>query len=185
MVTERYMACGRPEGKASEPPAPFIARFAGEVERSAAVLDVAAGGGRHSALFLDLGHPVTAVDIEPSGLAWLAGRPGFERIAADLEKDPWPCPDRRFGAVVVVNYLWRPLFPALLEAVLPGGLLLYETFAQGNERFGRPANPDFLLRPGELRDQVKDRFAVLAFTEGEEREPRPAVRQRIAARRLS
>ncbi len=147
------------------------------------MLDVAAGGGRHSAFFLDRGHPVTAVDRDVSGLAFLAGRQGFEIVAADLESRPWPFSGRTFAAVVVVNYLWRPLFPALLGALAPGGLLLYETFAAGNERFGRPANPAFLLRPGELLAWVGGLLDVLSFEEGEEYEPRPAQRQRIAARR--
>jgi SAM-dependent methyltransferase len=112
----------------------------------AAVLDLACGGGRHTRLFLARGHPVTAADLDLGGLADLRGHPQLELIAADLEGAPWPLPGRRFGAVVVTNYLWRPLFPAILESVDEGGVLLYDTFARGNE-VRRPTNPDFLLGP--------------------------------------
>jgi SAM-dependent methyltransferase len=149
------------------------------------VLDLAAGGGRHSRLFLSLGHPVTAVDRDLTGLADLRGAAGIELVQADLENgDPWPLGNRSFAGVVVTNYLHRPLLPAIVAAVAPGGLLLYETFAQGNERFGRPSNPAFLLAPGELIDAVGEALEILAYEHGEESEPRAAVIQRIAARRL-
>lgn len=164
-------------------PSNWVRRFAGRVPKGP-VLDLAAGGGRHSRLFLSLGHPVTAVDRELAGLADLRAAPGMELIEADLEDGgPWPLGERRFAAVVVANYLHRPLLPAIVAAVAPGGLLLYETFAQGNERFGRPSNPAFLLAPGELIDAVGDALEVLAYEHGEVSEPKPALIQRIAARR--
>jgi hypothetical protein len=105
-----------------------------------------------------------------------------EIVTADLEDGgPWPLGDRRFGAIVGTNYLHRPLFPALLGALAPGAVLIYETFAAGNERFGKPSNPKFLLQPGELLEMVRGRLRVLAYEDVEVNAPRPAVVQRIAA----
>ncbi|MBI3453752.1 MAG: class I SAM-dependent methyltransferase [Rhodospirillales bacterium] len=164
------------------PPSPWLLRFAGLVPAGGAVLDMAAGGGRHARFFLDRGHPVVAVDRDVSGLADLAGRPGVEIVQADLETGgPWPLGARGFAGVAVANYLWRPILPAIVAAVAPGGALIYETFALGNERFGRPSNPDFLLRPGELLDAVRGRLRVVAYEDVEIGEPRPALVQRIAA----
>src|SRR6185436_7453806 len=104
---------------------------------------------------------------------------------ADLEDgSAWPLPGRRFGAAVVVNYLHRPLMPALLDAIEPGGVLLYQTFMAGNERFGKPSRPDFLLRDGELLELVRGRFSVIAYEARQVSEPAMAMIQRIAARRL-
>ena len=164
-------------------PSAWVRRFAGRVP-AGPVLDLAAGGGRHSRLFLSLGHPVTAVDRDLAGLAGLAGEPDFEAIAADLEDgSPWPLGLRRFAGVIVTNYLYRPILPAIVAAVAPGGVLLYETFARGNERFGKPSNPAFLLEPGELIDAVANSLEILAYEHGEVTELRPAVMQRIAAAR--
>ncbi len=169
-----------------EPTAPssWIARFAPLVPPGR-VLDVAAGRGRHSRLFLEHGHPVLAIDRDIAGLRALAGRAGFEARANDLEIGGDPLPAETFAAVVVANYLHRPLLPALVAAVAPGGWLLYETFAVGNERFGKPSNPDFLLKPGELIEAVAGRLEIVAYENIEESSPRPAMRQRIAARRKS
>jgi SAM-dependent methyltransferase len=149
------------------------------------VLDLACGSGRHARLFLARGHPVTAVDIDVTGLADLEGRAGVELLRADLENAPWPLEGRRFAGVVVANYLWRPLLPRIVASVAPldqgGGALIYETFAAGNERFGKPGNPDFLLRDGELLEAVRGRLAVVAYECLEVAEPRPARVQRIAA----
>lgn len=165
-------------------PSSWILRWSDLVPAGAPVLDLACGTGRHVRFFRRRGHPVTAVDIDLTGLADLAGDAGLERIAADLESGGgWPLAGRNFGGVVVTNYLHRPLFSRLIEAVAPGGVLLYETFAAGNERFGRPRNPDFLLREGELLDAVRGRLSVVAYEALEVADPRPAVIQRIAARR--
>jgi hypothetical protein len=127
---------------------------------------------------------VTAIDRDLSRLADLASDPGVEGIELDLENGAsFPLGERRFAAVVVTNYLHRPLLPALVDAVAPEGLLLYETFAAGNERFGKPSRPDFLLRPGELLEAVRGSLRVLAYEDLLVTEPRPAALQRIAARR--
>ena len=161
---------------------PWITRFASLVRPGAAVLDVACGGGRHARLFLERGHPVAAVDLDTSGLEDLRRYPQLEIVQADLENgSPWPLPGRRFGAVVVTNYLWRPLLPPLLESIDQEGVLLYETFARGNEAYGRPANPDFLLEPGELIEVVRGRLQIVAYEHGYVERPRPAVKQRLCA----
>lgn len=147
------------------------------------VLDLACGGGRHGRLFLDRGHPVTFVDIDLSGVADLRSHPAATLCQADLENAPWPLAGRRFAGIVVANYLWRPHFPLLIEALAPGGLLLWETFLRGHERYGKPSNPDFLLTPNELFERCKDALDILAFEQGEDSQPRPMRRQRIAARR--
>ena len=167
-------------------PSEWVLRFAERVPRNGRVLDLACGGGRHSRWFLDRGNRVTAVDRDLAGLADLPSGGALERLEADLEDgSPWPLAGRRFEAVLVTNYLHRPLFPYLAQAVAPGGLLLYETFARGNERFGRPSNPDFLLRPGELLAWLHrteaDRFRIIAYEDLVVDRPRPAAVQRIAA----
>jgi SAM-dependent methyltransferase len=167
-------------------PSAWIARFAPLAPAGAPVLDLACGQGRHTRFFLARGHRVTAVDRDVSGLQELAGHQNLEILAADLEDgSPWPLAGRRFGAVVVVNYLWRPLFSHIIDAVDADGLLLYETFAVGNEAYGRPVNPDFLLRPGELIEVVGGDLQIVAYEHGYVEQPRPMVRQRLCARRSS
>jgi SAM-dependent methyltransferase len=166
---------------ASGTPSSWIVQWAGLIAPGASVLDVAAGGGRHSRFFADRGHKVTALDRDTGALA---PHPAIEAIQADLEDgSPWPLPGRLFGAVIVTNYLHRPLFPALLDALAPGGVLLYETFMEGNERFGRPSNPAFLLKDGELLDLARGRLSVTAYEARMISEPKMAMVQRIAARR--
>lgn len=151
------------------------------------VLDVACGRGRHSRFFLDRGHPVTAVDRDISGLADIHREPRLTIIEADLE-DPaqgWPLGEARFAGVIVTNYLWRPLIPSILRAVDDGGVLLYETFAVGNEAFGPPSNPDYLVHEGELLVLVQDKLSVVAYQHGIVTRPRSAVVQSICARRAS
>jgi SAM-dependent methyltransferase len=164
------------------PAAPWIVQWAGLVAPQAAVLDLAAGRGRHAIFFAERGHKVAAVDRDVSRLP---DHPNIERLEADLEDgSPWPLPDRRFGGVVVTNYLHRPLMPQLLEAVAPGGVLLYQTFMEGNERFGKPSRPEHLLRDGELLELVRGRFSVTAYEARLISDPMAMV-QRIAARRLT
>lgn len=164
------------------PPSPWITRWAPLVAPGAAVLDIAAGGGRHTSLFRSRGHPVTAVDRDTSRLTDVTD---VEIITADLEDgSPWPLPGRRFGAVVVTNYLHRPLWLALCGALEPGGILLYETFMVGQERFGKPRNPDHLLRDGELLDVARDQgLSVIAYEALMLSDPSPSMVQHIAARR--
>ena len=174
------MSFDRPEDP-GVPVSPWVRRFAGLVPAGQPVLDVACGHGRHVRFFRARGHPATAVDLDISGLEDLAGDAGVERVQADLEEALWPFENRAFGGVVVTNYLHRPLLPRLIAAVAPGGALIYETFSRGNERIGRPRNPDFLLAPGELYRAVAPHLQVVAYEQGREHRPRPAVRQRIAA----
>ncbi len=164
-------------------PSPWVVRFADRVPAGAPVLDLACGPGRHVRLFLARGHPVTAVDRDLSQLDAPDG-PALTRIEADLEAPGgWRPEAGAFGGVVVTNYLHRPLFPALIAALAPGGALIYETYAQGNERHGRPRNPAFLLQPGELLDIITrdGRLSVIAFEDIEVSRPRPARIQRICA----
>jgi SAM-dependent methyltransferase len=163
---------------------PWIRRFADHVPAGGRVLDLACGAGRHTRLFLDRGCRVLAVDRDLSGLCDLRGVANLETWETDLERGgDRPLAGRQFDAVVVVNYLHRPLLADLVCAVAPGGLLLYETFAAGHERFGRPRNPDYLLARHELLEAVRGRLRVLAYEDLEVGEPRPAAVQRIAARR--
>ena len=150
-------------------------------------MDLAAGNGRHTRYFKGLGHAVTAVDRDVSGLADLAGDAQISVIEADLEGgQPWPLEGRHFAGIVVTNYLHRPLFPKLAAGLLPGGVLIYETFGIGNERFGRPSNPDFLLQPGELLAFAEAQGLVVhVYACGEVAEPRPAMLQRIVAARTA
>ena len=163
-------------------PSPWVCRFAPRIRAGGLVLDVACGNGRHARYLAALGHRVEAVDRDPALLQRLQGMAGITARAADLEAGQWPYGGRRFDAIVVVNYLHRPLFPHLLAALAPGALLIYETFAAGNERFGRPRNPDFLLRRDELLDLARDRLQVLAYEDLQVDAPRPSVVQRICAR---
>ena len=162
---------------ANLPPSPWIVRFTPLVPAGGTVLDLACGGGRHVRWFAERGHAVTAVDRDGSALDTLAGI--CETVEADIENGPWPLAGRQFDAVVVTNYLWRPLYPRILEAVAPGGVLLHETFAAGNETVGKPSRPDFLLRPGELL-QAYPGLRGVAFEDGFLDEPDRFV-QRIAA----
>lgn len=149
------------------------------------ILDFAAGGGRHARHLVDLEYPVLAVDRDISGLDYLDGREGFEALAWDLEDgSAWPFAGERFAAVIVANYLHRPRLGDVLALVAPGGHLIYETFGTGNERFGRPSNPDFLARPHEIAEAARAAgLGVLVDEHVEETEPTPAIRHRCAARR--
>ena len=172
-------------GPGEESPSPWVLRFAARVPPGSRVLDIACGRGRHARLFAEQGCLVDAVDIDAEAGAALAGVPGVRFLCADLEGGPWPYAGRQFDAIVVTRYLHRPLLPLLVEALAPGGLLIYETFMAGHERFGRPTNPDFLLRPRELLDAFGERLAVLAFEEGVVGLPRPARVARLCAVRAT
>ncbi len=169
------------EGHSGGAASAWVARFTPPAPPGGRALDLACGGGRHARLLLRCGWRVTAVDRDVAGVADLRTDPAAEVLQADLENAPWPLERRQFGLVVVTNYLWRDLLPRIVGAVAPGGLLLYETFARGNERFGKPSNPDFLLQDGELLRAVDGQLKVIAYECLEVSEPKPAVVQRIAA----
>ncbi len=163
-------------------PSAWVARFAPLVAPGGRVLDLACGYGRHARYFAARGRRVLAVDRDAGALATLAGVERVETLRADLEGGAWPLSAQRFDAIVVVNYLHRPLFDPLVAALREDGVLICETFARGNEAYGRPSNPDFLLAPGELLLAFGARLTVVGFEQGlEVREGRPAVVERIAA----
>jgi SAM-dependent methyltransferase len=166
-------------------PSDWVVRWARGIATQGKVLDLACGGGRHSRFLAALGFRVCAVDRDALALGALDGVAGVTLRLADLENGPWPLPGVNFDGIVVTNYLHRPLFPCILDALAPAGLLIYETFAAGNERFGKPSNADFLLRPGELLDVARGRLRVIAYEDVEVTMPRPAKIQRICASGLS
>lgn len=145
------------------------------------MLDLACGGGRHARYLAKLELRVEAVDRDAEALARLAGVGGVTTRVADLELGPWPFAAQQFDAIVVTNYLHRPLFSHLVAALTGGGVLIYETFAAGNERYGRPANPDFLLQPGELLEVARGHLRVIAYEDVYVDVPKPALVQRICA----
>jgi SAM-dependent methyltransferase len=157
-------------------PSAWVLRWAPLIPKGR-VLDLACGGGRHARLLASLGQEVIAVDREPQSI------PGVRFLRADLEDgSPWPLPGERFQGIVVTNYLHRPLFPVIEGALAPGGVLVYETFMQGNERYGKPSNPAFLLAPGELW-RAFGGLHVIAFEQGRAHSPKPAMIQRLCATR--
>ena len=180
-------------------PSAWVARFA-RLAPAGEVLDLACGSGRHARLFASLGHPVLAVDRDAAALDRLAafGDPGLRTLQIDLEPVTpavaglqqgsafWPFPASCFAAIVVTNYLYRPTLAALAGSLAPGGVLIYETFARGNERFGKPSNPDYLLAPGELLQcalQATLPLQIVAFEDGYVDLPAPAMVQRLCATR--
>ena len=164
--------------QSSSTPSVWVNRFLPLIKPGGLVLDLAAGSGRHVRLLRDCGFAVCAVDRDTTALLAFAG-PCCEVRRIDLETDDrWQLGDD-YDGIIVTNYLHRPLLPAIARALAPGGVLIYETFAHGNERFGRPRNPDFLLRPGELLEAFTA-LTVVAFEQGQVSAPRPAVVQRLA-----
>ena len=161
----------------AEGASPWVERWSHLVPAGGGVLDVACGHGRHMRWFAGRNHAVTGVDRSPEAIEAVAAL--GEAVCADIENGPWPFPGRRFAAVVVTNYLWRPLLPTMVQSVAPGGVLIYETFAAGNETVGKPSRPDFLLQPGELLRACAD-LRVVAYEDGFLDQPARFV-QRIAA----
>jgi SAM-dependent methyltransferase len=147
-------------------PSPWIVRHAHLVPPGARVLDLACGFGRHARLFAQRGAHVLAVDRDGEALATIADVAGVETRELDLEASGWPFAGERFDAIVVTNYLHRPALPQIVAGIADDGALLYETFARGNEAYGRPSNPDFLLEPGELLTVVGSRLTVVEFAQG-------------------
>ena len=167
-----------------EPPSAWVQRWSHLVTARGTVLDVACGHGRHARWFYERNHPLVLVDRAQAAIDSIAiPAQACEAVVADIENGPWPFAGRQFDAVVVTNYLWRPLLPTLLASLAPGGVLIYETFTQGNETVGKPSRPDFLLRPGELLEICRG-LRVVAFEDGFQDDPqgqRPRFVQRIAA----
>jgi SAM-dependent methyltransferase len=165
-------------------PSEWLVRYAHLLPANAHVLDVACGAGRHVRWLTDRGFVVTALDRNADALAALESlAPQVTICRADIEDAAWPLADQQFDAVLVTHYLHRPLWAALIGAVAPGGLMIYETFAAGNEQFGKPSRPDFLLNPGELLDAVKGSMRVVAYEDRYVDQPKPAMIQRIVARK--
>ena len=164
-------------------PSAWVRRFAHLIAPGGTVLDLACGSGRHARLLAGLGYRVEAVDRDAAALAAVSGVDRVTARCADLEGGPWPYAGVQFDGIVATNYLHRPLLDDLLGALRPGGVLIYETFALGNEKLGRPSNPEFLLRPHELLQWVQGRLQVVAFEQGLVETPKPAVIQRICALR--
>lgn len=160
----------------------WVRRFLPLIPPGGRVLDLACGGGRHALCLAERGFQVEAVDRDAAAIAALAAQDArVTTRVADLEGGPWPYHGCVFDAIVVTNYLFRPLMPQLINALDVNGVLIYETFMIGNERFGKPSNPAFLLRQGELLDVLRPRLNVVAFEQGEVETPRPAVMQRVCA----
>ena len=162
-----------------EPPSTWVKRWSHLVPEGAGVLDVACGHGRHMRHFAALGHPVTGVDRNPEAIATVSSL--GEAICADIENGPWPLADKQFGAVVVTHYLWRPLWPQIMNSLAPDGVLIYETFAAGNASVGKPSRPDFLLNTGELL-KVCEGLRVVAFEDGFLSNPERFVQRIVAVR---
>ncbi|MBL0144136.1 MAG: class I SAM-dependent methyltransferase [Betaproteobacteria bacterium] len=162
-------------------PSSWVVRWASLIHPGGQVLDLACGSGRHARLLAMQGFEVVAVDRAP-GL-FIDPPAGVELLGADLEAGAWPFEGRRFDAIVVTHYLHRPLLPILAGSLEPDGVLVYETFARGNERFGKPSNPDFLLTPGELLEAFRGKLRVVAYEDIVVTDPRPAAIQRLCARR--
>lgn len=164
----------------SEAPSEWVRRWTHLVRPDGRVLDVACGAGRHLRWFAQRGHPVTGVDRSAQALADAAV--DGELLEADIENGPWPWPGRQFDAVVVTNYLWRPLLPTVVDSVALGGVLIYETFAHGNASVGKPSRPDFLLQPGELLTICQPTLRILAYEDGFLQQPERFVQRIVAVR---
>jgi SAM-dependent methyltransferase len=167
----------------NDAPSPWFTQHADRVAVGGMLLDVACGYGRHAKFFASRDVHVVAVDRDEDALQSLRDIKNITTDHCDIERNPWPYAENSFDAIVVCNYLWRPTFDTLLKTIKPNGVLLYETFMDGNERYGKPSRADFLLRPNELLARTNNAFRVIAFEEGEEKidEITVAVKQKIYA----
>ena len=161
----------------TEAPSAWVQRWAHLIPPNSQVLDVACGRGRHMRFLASLGHRMTGIDRDAEAMAAVAAL--GEAVQADIENGPWPLPNRTFDAVIVTNYLWRPLMPQILDSLSSQGVLIYETFAAGNETVGKPSRPDFLLNPGELLTLCHG-LRIVAYENGFLDQPERFV-QRIVA----
>ena len=167
----------------SGPPSDWVMRWTHLVAPGADVLDVACGHGRHSRWFAERGHAVVALDRDTDALtATAAAHARITPLEADIEAGPWPLPGRRFGAVVITNYLWRPLTSTLIDSVAPGGVFIHETFAAGHEQVGRPRRPEFLLRRGELIDMCAGMLRIVSYEDGYVHSPERFIQRVVAVR---
>jgi SAM-dependent methyltransferase len=166
----------------TEAPSLWIQRWSHLAKPQSHVLDLACGAGRHMKYFQGLGHHCTGVDRSKEALAEACAN--GQVIEADIEGGTWPLSDRVFDVVIVTNYLWRPLMPRILECLAPDGLLIYETFALGHEKFGKPSRPDFLLKPGELL-QTCAQLHVIAYEDGYWDQPAKCVQRIVAAQKVN
>ncbi len=161
----------------------WVARWAHLMPVGASVLDIACGHGRHMKWLAEKGHAVTGIDRSSEAIGAAANF--GEVLLADIENNPWPLLNgdhvRQFQAVIVTNYLWRPLFPLITQSLAPGGLLIYETFSKGNETVGKPSRPEFLLQPGELLHAFET-LHTIAFEEGFLDSPPRYVQRMVAVR---
>ena len=171
---------------------PWVARWSHLVKPSGSVLDVACGAGRHTLHFLKQKCHVAGIDIAQSALDLIANQLGLAEqkrcrlIQADIENGPWPLQDAQFDAVIVTNYLWRALLPTLAQSLTDGGVLIYETFAQGNESVGKPSRPDFLLKNGELLSYcAAHQLRVIAYEDGFSDQPERFMQRVVAVREKS
>jgi SAM-dependent methyltransferase len=160
---------------------PWVRRFAPAIPQGGQVLDLACGAGRHTALLASLGHTILAVDRDISGIELLQGA-SIQTQELDLEGAVWPLLGQIFSGIVVTNYLYRPFLDELPKMLAEGGVLIYETFADGNAEFGKPSNPNFLLKPGELFALAeRSGLKVIAYEDIYLNQPKPAMVQRICA----
>lgn len=164
------------------PPSAWVLAHLQRIVPGGRVLDLACGSGRHARLLAAENHPVFAVDRNIEAISSLQGVPGIKAVCMELEGEAWPLAGEQFAGIVVTNYLWRPRWQDLLALLAPGGVLIYETFMIGNEAYGKPSRPDFLLQAGELRTLAEAHgLRVVDFVEGYVSEPKPAMRQAICA----
>ena len=162
-------------------PSVWVKKCAAFLKPRSSVLDLACGSGRHACYLADKGHDVTGLDKNIEVLSQISMRKDIQTLQYDLELSAWPFPDRKFDAIVVTNYLYRPILANIVDSLSPSGVLIYETFMVGNERFGRPSSPDFLLRPNELIEVTHGKLQVVMYESGRVSRPKPALVQRICA----
>lgn len=165
-------------------PSPWVVKHLPLIRKGGRVLDLACGSGRHAIWIAQQGYQVDAVDRDVQAVSGMVGMDNINIIVLDLEAGEWLRPDQRYDGIVVSRYLYRPLLPILPEILNPGGVLIYETFMEGNGRFGKPSNPDFLLLHDELLALYSPLLSIYAFEQGGESKPKPAVMQRICAKNL-
>ncbi|WP_333874693.1 class I SAM-dependent methyltransferase [Methylobacter sp.] len=164
-----------------EKPSLWIVKYAPLIRKGGWVLDLACGNGRHAIRLAEQGYQVDAIDRDAEVVSGMVGMDNINVSIADLEAGDWPQSEQKYDGIIVSRYLYRPMLSTLASLLNPGGVLIYETFMTGNERYGKPSNPDFLLLPNELFDVYSPLLNIVAFEQGEQQTPRPAVMQRICA----